>query len=90
MDGQSPKRAKNRYYYRTKYGMELLSFEENEIGDRFFRELDVNEELPQGVRVFRDESGNIVEFEDEIVEQIEGPTIYTPRNPPSSTRSLEA
>lgn len=68
-----------RYCYRTKAGMEIMSFhDENEIGDKFWRELSEGEEIPAGVPY--ENCYGIIEIEDEIVEEIDA-SMITRRKP---------
>ena len=71
-------------HYRSKTGYEIASLEENEIGDKFWRDLMNHEDVPEGVPVEIDEDGNVLEFLDEIAEQIDAPTIVAPDNSTSS------
>ena len=54
--------------------MELMSFHgENEIGDKFWRELGEGEEVPVGAPY--ENCYGIIEFEDEIIEEIDASMI---------------
>ena len=62
--------------------MEIMSFHsENEIGDKFWRELGEGEEVPAGVPY--ENCYGIIEFEDEVVEEIDASIVTRRRKKPA-------